>query len=57
MMQGKFVSGLITGAALGVGMTILTASSDRKKKTIRKGASNLFKTVGTVIDNTMDMYK
>ena len=49
---GSFLKGVATGAAIGVGMSMILSPVDRKDaKKIQKGAGNVFTTVGNVLDN------
>jgi len=58
MSKGGFVAGIVTGMAVGVGASMLINPMDEKdKKKIKKNASQMFTTIGTVADHVIDMYK
>lgn len=53
----KFAGGLITGAIVGAAMgMIIDPIGDKQHKKMRKTANGMFKTIGSVIDNVVDMW-
>ncbi len=58
MSKGTFISGIVTGMAVGVGAAVfLNQMDDKDKKRIKKNATQMFTTIGTVADQIIDMYK
>lgn len=55
--MNSFTGGLITGALLGavVGM-LADPIKDKRHKQMTKAKNEMFKTVGSAIDNIMDMF-
>lgn len=52
----NFTAGVATGAALGMAIgAILDPISDKDKKMLQKKSSNVFKAIGTAVDNFVDM--
>lgn len=58
MTMGSFVSGVVTGMAVGVGATMMLNPMDEKdKKKLKKNTTQVFTTIGAVADRVIDMYK
>lgn len=58
MSKGSFISGVVTGMAVGVGAAVfLNQMDDKDKKRIKKNATQMFTTIGAVADHVIDMYK
>lgn len=58
MTKGSFITGVVTGMAVGVGASMLINPMDEKdKKKIKKNATQVFTTIGAVADHVIDMYK
>ena len=58
MTMGSFVSGMLTGVAVGVGASMLVNPMDEKeKKKLKKNTTQVFATLGAVADRVIDMYK
>lgn len=58
MSKGSFVTGMVTGMAMGMGAVMLVNPIDeRDKKRIKKNSTQMFTTIGAVADRVMDMYK
>lgn len=58
MTMGSFVSGMLTGVAVGVGASMLVNPMDEKeKKKLKKNTTQVFTTLGAVADRVIDMYK
>lgn len=58
MTKSGFITGIVTGMAVGVGASMLINPLDEKdKKKIKKNASQVFTTIGAVADHVIDMYK
>lgn len=58
MSKAGFVTGIVTGMAMGVGATMLVNPMDeRDRKKIKKNASHVFTAIGSVADHVIDMYK
>lgn len=58
MSKGTFISGVVTGMAVGVGAAMVLNQVDEKdKKRIKKNACQMFTTIGAVADHVIDMYK
>jgi gas vesicle protein len=55
--MNKFIYGIVTGTIIGAtfGM-LLDPISDKRHKQLSKKKNEMFKTVGTAIDNIMDMF-
>lgn len=58
MNTGSFVKGIVTGAVIGMGVTMLASPVDeRDRKRLAKKTSKMFTTLGAVADNIMDVVK
>ncbi len=58
MSKGSFITGIVTGMAVGIGASMLINPMDESdKKKLKKNTGQLFTAIGTVADNIMDMYK
>ncbi len=58
MSKAGFITGMVTGVAVGVGATMVINPMDSKdKKRIKKNTSQVFTSIGSVADKVMDMYK
>ena len=58
MSTGSFVTGIVTGMAVGIGASMLMNPMDENaKKKLKKNTGQLFTAIGTVADNIIDMYK
>lgn len=58
MSKGSFVTGIVTGMAVGMGAAMLVNPMDEKdRKKLKKNTSQLFTTIGAVADRVVDMYK
>lgn len=58
MSKGSFVTGMVTGMAMGMGAVMLVNPIDeRDKKRIKKNSAQMFTTIGAVADRIVDMYK
>lgn len=58
MSKCGFITGIVTGMAVGIGASLLINpmdESDRKK--LKKNTSRVFTSVGAVADQLLDMYK
>ena len=50
-MKISFISGVIAGALVGSALTmVMDPVSDKQRRKLHKGTSNMFKTMGTVVD-------
>ncbi len=58
MSKGSFVTGIVTGMAVGMGAAMLVNPMDEKdRKKLKKNTSQFFTTIGAVADRVVDMYK
>lgn len=58
MSKGSFVTGMVTGVAVGIGAAMMVNPMDeRDKKKLKKNTSQMFTTLGAVADRVMDMYR
>lgn len=58
MSRGSFVTGMVTGVAVGIGAAMMVNPMDeRDKKKLKKNTSQMFTTIGAVADRVMDMYR
>lgn len=58
MNTGSFVKGVVTGAVIGMGLSMLAVPVDeRDRKRLAKKTSKVFTTLGAVADNIMDAVK
>ncbi|MDD3765586.1 MAG: YtxH domain-containing protein [Eubacteriales bacterium] len=58
MNTGSFVKGIVTGAVIGMGISMLAVPTDeRDRKRLAKKTSKVFTTLGAVADNIMDVVK
>lgn len=56
MSKGSFITGIVTGMAVGIGTAILVNPMDEKDvKKLKKNTSRVFTTIGAVADSVMDM--
>ncbi len=50
-MKMSFVGGIIAGAIVGSAITmVMDPLSDKQRRKMYRGAQNMFKTIGTVLD-------
>lgn len=58
MSKASFVTGVVTGMAVGVGAAMMVNPMDEKdKKKLKKNTSQVFTTLGAVADRVIDMYR
>lgn len=58
MSKCSFVTGIVTGMAIGIGASIIVNPINEKdKKRLKKNTSSLCTTIGAVADRIIDMYK
>lgn len=58
MSKTSFITGIVTGMAVGVGASMMINPMDEKdKKKLKKNTSQVFTTLGAVADRVIDMYK
>lgn len=58
MSKTSFITGIMTGMAVGVGASMMINPMDEKdKKKLKKNTSQVFTTLGAVADRVIDMYK
>ena len=58
MSKASFITGIVTGMAVGVGASMMINPMDEKdKKKLKKNTSQMFTTLGAVADRVIDMYK
>lgn len=58
MSKTSFITGIVTGMAMGVGASMMINPMDEKdKKKLKKNTSQVFTTLGAVADRVIDMYK
>lgn len=58
MSKASFVTGIVTGMAVGVGAAMMVNPMDEKdKKKLKKNTSQVFTTLGAVADHVIDMYR
>ncbi len=56
MSKGSFITGIMTGMAMGIGAAMLINPMDeRDMKKLKKNTSQVFTTIGAVADSVMDM--
>ncbi len=56
-MCNKFTTGMIVGAVVGATMGMLVDPiSDKAHKKLQKDSNNMFKNIGTAIDNIIGMW-
>jgi gas vesicle protein len=55
---GSFVKGMVTGAVIGMGISMVANPIDeRDRRRIAKKTSKLFTTIGSIADNVIDVMK
>ena len=58
MSKTSFITGIMTGMAVGVGASMMINPMDEKdRKKLKKNTSQVFTTLGAVADRVIDMYK
>ncbi len=58
MNTGSFVKGMVTGAIVGMGISMVANPIDgRDKKKLVRRTSRMFTTIGTIADNVLDAIK
>lgn len=58
MNTGSFVKGMVTGAVIGMGISVVANPMDeRDKRRIAKKTSKIFTTIGSIADNMIDAMK
>ena len=58
MNTGSFVKGMVTGAVIGMGISMVANPIDeRDRRRIAKKISKLFTTIGSIADNVIDVMK
>ena len=58
MSKGSFMTGMITGAMVGVGMSMMiNPFTEKERKKVAKQTSKLFTTIGTIADDLMDIVR
>jgi len=58
MSTGSFVKGMVTGAVVGMGISMIANPVDeRDRRSFAKKTSKLFTTIGSIADSFMDVVK
>ncbi|MCK9478941.1 MAG: hypothetical protein M0R40_05500 [Firmicutes bacterium] len=58
MNTGTFVKGMVTGAVIGMGLSMVANPMDeRDRRRIVKRTSKMFTTIGSIADNMIDAMK
>lgn len=58
MSKAGVVTGVVTAAAVGMGIGMMLHPLDEKdKRRMRKSCSQLFTTIGAVADHVLEMYR
>ncbi|MDR0405817.1 MAG: hypothetical protein LBH54_03360 [Clostridiales bacterium] len=58
MNTGSFVKGMVTGAIVGMGISMVAHPVDeRDRRRIARKTSKMFTTIGTIADNILDAVK
>ena len=58
MNTGSFVKGMVTGAVIGMGISMVAnPMEERDRRRLAKRTSKMFTTIGSIADNVMDVIK
>lgn len=58
MNTGAFVKGMLAGAVIGMGVTMVANPMDeRDKRRLAKRTNRVFTTIGSIADNVLDVMK
>jgi gas vesicle protein len=58
MNTGSFIKGMVTGAVIGMGISMVANPIDeRDRRRLAKKTSKMFTTIGSIADNVLDVMK
>lgn len=58
MNTGSFIKGMVTGAVIGMGISMVANPMDeRDRRRLSKKTSKVFTTIGSIADNVLDVMK